>query len=285
MLSRLTNAVLMLAVIVLSSALLRTSRTTEQSQSAPSPAASPFADGAAAVDLNDDMLLLAGAFTPLEPQDLNGAVPGPLDRGGPIRESRDGPRGGDRRWSGSGGGIGPLTDDMADRCIEIAREVDPEIAARLAEARKTEPDEFDRQMRSGSFGRRLLALAQLKTHDPILYGQKISELSSAVQIDRTARQLRDLKNDPAASPGKIEELETNLRSLLQIQLAMSIKSRGDLICRFEERMQHMKDDLDRDVRNFQSTIDARMKLLLESPQQDDSQPAAPANPQPAPNAG
>ena len=283
MLSRLTNAVLMLAVIVLSIALLRTSRTTEQSQTVSSPMAAAFADGAAAVDLNDDMLLLAAAFTPLEPQDLSGAVPGdgPRDRGGPRR---DGSRGGDRRWDGPGGGMGPLTEDMADRCIEIAREVDPEIASRLAGARKSDPDEFDRQMRAGSFGRRLLALAQLKTHDPILYGQKISELSSAVQIDRTAKQLRDLKDDPDASLGKIEELETNLRSLLQVQLAMSIYARGNMICRFEERMQHMKDDLDRDVRNFQSTIDARMKLLLESPQSDD-QPAAPANPQPAPNAG
>src|SRR5262245_9791295 len=130
MLSRLTNAVLMLAVIVLTIALVRTSRTTEQLPSPPSTSASTFVNGVAAADLNnDDMLLLAAAFTPLEPQDLSAAMPndGPRDRGllRDGRDGRNGPRGGgDRRWSGPG--MGPLTDDMADRCLEIAREVDPE---------------------------------------------------------------------------------------------------------------------------------------------------------------
>lgn len=285
MLSRLTNAVLMLAVVVLSIALLRTSRTTEQSPSVPSPAVAALADGAAAVDLNDDMLLLAAAFTPLEPQDLNAAVPGdgPGDRGG--RDGRSGSRGSDRRWGGPGGGMVPLTEDMADRCIEIAQEVDPEIATRLADARRSDPDEFGRQMRSGGFGRRLLALAQLKTHDPILYGQKISELSSAVQIDRTARQLRELKKDANASLSKIDEVEHNLRTLLQVQLAMSIKARGEMLCRFDERRAELEKDLIREAQNFQSTIDARLKVLVESPQHDQPQPAAPANPQPAPDAG
>lgn len=293
MLSRVTHLVLLIAVIVLATALVRVSR---NQSFAPAPA-SGF--GAAASIAGDQAFLFSSAlFDPAaDPLNMDGAdfeafaladaaqadggtgvgagigdgardrSPGRGSGRGDWRDdrSRGGRDGGDRQWNGGGPGMQHLSDELVARCLEVAREVDDELADRLIDARNKNPEEFERQMKTGSFGRRLFSLAMLKTRDPILYGQKISELSQAVQIERVAKQLRELKKNPDASLGDLSALEAQLRMLLVTQFAMSMKARGDLLCRFEERAAEVRRDIEHDASNFQSIIDARMKMLASEP--------------------
>lgn len=284
MLSRVTHMVLLVAVAALTIALMQVSH--RSAVLAPSPAAEPKS-----VDLiaDNDLPMFGAALGPFDSGDLaielsgalamtdDSSMRDPQSAGaGSDRSPGRGP-GGDgrehRNWGGGGGGgddrgrggMPKITEEIAARCLEVAAEVDAELAQRLLDARKRNPDEFEQQMRAGGFGRRLLALAQLKTHDPLLYRQKISELSQAVQIERTVKQLRAARGKPDASPGEIESLEAQLRTLLQIQLAMSIKARGDLLCKFNDRVAELQKELERDAANFQSIIDARMKVLASDP--------------------
>lgn len=294
MLSRVTHTVLLVAVAVLTIALVRVSH--RNAFTLPTPTAEPKS-----VDLvaNDDLQMFGAALGPFDSGDLAGELSGALAmaedssiRGpqaataGPDRSSGRG-SGGEgrehRNWSGGGedrgrGGMPRITEEIAARCLEVAAEVDAELAQRLLDARKQNPEEFEQQMRAGGFGRRLLALAQLKTHDPLLYRQKISELSQAVQIERIVKQLRASRANPDASQGDIESLEAQLRTLLQIQLAMSIKARGDLLCKFNDRVAELQKELERDASNFQSIIDARMKVLTSDPPAAAGRNPADANP-------
>jgi hypothetical protein len=227
-----------------------------------------------------------------EDQDKDVAPPQPAGdrphgRGGPGGDDRrpgmpprDGLRGDgerDRERGRERGGPwtqhGPrmlMNPEMIARCLEVANEVDKELGARLAESRQKNPEEFDRSMRVGGFGRRLLALAELKQRDPDLYRAKLGELSQAVEIERTAKKLREARRN--ASQGDIDLYETELRRLLQNQLAMSIKARTELLCRLDERIAELRGEIERDAQNFQGIIDARLKVLANEP----ARPATPA---------
>lgn len=207
---------------------------------------------------------------------------------GDGRDSRgngDAQRGHGESFDRKRGGMPRFTEEIAARCLEVAAEVDSELAQRLLDARNRNPAEFEQQLRVGGFGRRLYALAQLKTHDPLLYRQKISELSQAVQIERKSKELRAAKADPDASLGDVHSLEMQLRTLLQIQLAMSIKARGDLLCKFNDRVAELQKELERDASSFQSIVDARMKMLTSESSTaasgDNAADAKPADAKPA----
>jgi len=326
-LSRLTNAVLLLAVVALSVALMRTA------QHAPAASSPMFAGNAQTVALAgadqaallpaallDELNLIAPAPQGGDADDVdwsglaghrasaddqaapqanpeqaaggganggaanaNGTGSGDADgsgahRGRPMRDRREGAFGPDHRPPADpsrdpsrGAEIlrQRLTPELVARCVEVAREVDKELGDRLADARDKNPQEFDRMMRQGGIGWRLLAMAQLKQHDPDLYRAKLAELQDAVQIDQVARKLREARRN--GSQGDADAYENQLRSMLQIQLAMSIKARGEMFCRLDERVSELRKDLEREAANFNKTIDARMKVLTaEAP------PAAPA---------
>lgn len=279
MLSRVTNAVLMLAVIAMAIALFRAHDQADEPRVGES---STVLSDLPAGDASEEAALLAAAMAPFETVSFNPEQSADSHRErNPSRGSDGGSAGarGDRSWSGRG--MPALTEELAQRCIEVAQEVDPELAQRLSDARTKNPQEFESQMRAGGFGRRLLSLAQLKTHDPRLYNDKIAELTLAVQIDRVAGQVREIRRNADASLSEVENLEGKLRALLQVQVALSIKARGEMLCRFEERAKELQTELDREARNFQTTVDARMAAITadgaQQPKADEAAPdAAPA---------
>lgn len=305
-LSRLTHALLVVAVIALSVALI-------QAHHAAGPQATINASPAgnamivtAPRDQTEVAILPAGLFDELDialaqsddlgiggfdsHQNGNSTPPsapkpaaGPEQAADPAnipldgQRDRPGRRGSMPDRGGSPHGPPRLTAELVDRCIEIAREADSELGSRLAEARDKNPQEFERLMRQGGFGWRLMSMAQLKQRDPELYKAKVAELSQSVQIERTAKQLREAKKN--GSQGDIDSYEHQLRTMLQIQLAMSIKARGEMLCHFDERVIELRKDLEREAVNFQTTIEARMKSLSTEPPA--AATVAPATPAPA----
>jgi hypothetical protein len=166
-------------------------------------------------------------------------------------------------------GSGPqLTPELVDRCIEVAYDIDADLGSKLQTLRAKDAAAFDQVMHQ--VGRRLLAMAQLKVRQPDLYQVKLSELFQAVQVNRVAANLRQAVREGNESQAQL--LEKQLRSLLQVQLAMSIKSRGEYLCSLEENMQKLRKDIDHEARHFQETIEGRLKHYKSG--SDTNEPAA-----------
>jgi hypothetical protein len=171
---------------------------------------------------------------------------------------------------------GPQLDpQVIDQCIEVARDIDPELGDELAAKRKNSAAEFDSEMQHGQVGRRLWAMVQLKQRDPDLYQLKISEITQSLLINRVAGRLQEAmtRDDPA----EVKALREQLRNLLQIQFAMSLKARGEYLCRIEDQVRALREEIDHDAANFHQIVDARMRVLLEQPASTDPTDVIPLN--------
>jgi len=158
------------------------------------------------------------------------------------------------------------TPDLIDQCLEVAAAIDPDLGIQLAAKRgKTDADEakFLKELQQSAVGSRLLAMTQLKNRDPELYKTKISELSSAMQVRRQAAQLREAMQ--SGSEGQVESLREQLRGQLRVQLALSIKARGDYICKLDERIHAARQQLERDVKHFDETVERELQALTQTP--------------------
>ena len=102
-----------------------------------------------------------------------------------LAQSDTGPKTG--RWTGSTHDSDILSASMIVRCMAVAREVDPDLAARLDMIRRDRSEaDFRRAM---SLARHLVGLVRLKEENPQLYGIKVAELHVQAQVDRTMEQL------------------------------------------------------------------------------------------------
>ena len=160
-------------------------------------------------------------------------------------------------------GTASKNQQLIERALEVAREIDPQLGRRLATLHEKNPASFERVMRHGSVGKNLFAMAHLKHRDPELYQVKLGEMMQTVQVNGAAAQLREaIRNNSA---GQVASLKKQLRTMLQIQLAMQIKNRGDYICRIEEQLAHAREELDREAGSFQETVEARLNALMQLP--------------------
>jgi len=158
------------------------------------------------------------------------------------------------------------TPELIDQCLEVAADIDPDLGIQLASKRgKTaeEQTKFLKELQQSAVGSRLLAMTQLKQRDPELYQTKIGELSSAMQVRRMAAKLREAMQN--GSEGQIESLREQLRGLLRVQLALSIKARADYICKLDERIHAARQQLEHDVQHFQESVERELQALTQVP--------------------
>lgn len=159
-------------------------------------------------------------------------------------------------------------------CLEVARDIDPELGRDLMRKHEENPAEFEQALRTGQVGRGLWSLVQLRQRDPHLYRLKISEMTQSLQINRKAAELHEASK--STDTGRIDSLKAQLRELLQLQLAMSLKSRGEYLCAIEEQVKKLRDEIEHDAKNFHSIVDARLKQYMENPPQTDPTAVIPA---------
>ena len=173
----------------------------------------------------------------------------------------------------------PWSQEMIDRCLDVAHDIDPDLASQLAQKRQKNPDEFESTVQRGQVGRRLQSMVQLKVRDPDLYRLKISEMTQTLQINRVAAKLQQAMQ--SSDLREAEALKNQLRQLLQIQLAMSLKSRAEYLCRIEEQVQRLREEIDHDAANFRTIVEARIQQVLQQPHQTDAAAVIPAAGRPA----
>jgi hypothetical protein len=179
-----------------------------------------------------------------------------------------------------GKGVGParqrgrdLSPKLVAQCLEVAQEVDPVLADRLAALRRQSDDRaFARAIRNA---RHLVGLAGLKERHPQLYEVKVQELRLDAQVTAVLAELAEARR---ASSAAADELEAELRELVRHQVAYSITARGMYLLRLQENIKSLRDQLAHDSANFENTVDRRMRRLLEDagPHSADERSPAPA---------
>jgi hypothetical protein len=157
-----------------------------------------------------------------------------------------------------------VTPDLVERVIEIARRLDPPMAAELRLLCDDQPERLERALRTSA--RRYVALADLQERDPDLYESKMMELETEIEIDRLARELISARK--SGDESQLSMLEERLRTQVRFHIALTIKARGDSIRRLEEHVKALRDELEEYAGNFDANVRSRMAEAIEQAQRE-----------------
>jgi hypothetical protein len=190
-----------------------------------------------------DGLVLASAFQ----------LPGPGDPADAAAQVPDGP-------SAEVRPARAMTPELIDQCLQVAREVDPDLFQRLEQLRRESTDQsFRSAIRSAPH---LVGLARLKEKNPRLYDVKIQELQVNARVDRVLGEL--VRAHRTGSP--VEELEDALHELVRLQVGYSIASWGMALREIRLHVKGLEEKLASDSENFQKTVDQKFQELLDQVQ-------------------
>ena len=154
-----------------------------------------------------------------------------------------------------------LSPEMVQRCLEVAPDVDPELAERLETLRKTRGETaFERSIRRA---RHLVGLVRLKDRDPRLYDVKVQELQLDAKVTRTLEALREARDFSGDGTILVDNLEEALYQLVRTQVSLSIASRGMYFQVLQDHVKAARAQLDEEGKNFRKTVEKRYRELLE----------------------
>ncbi len=146
------------------------------------------------------------------------------------------------------------------QCLEVARDVDPDLAERLETIRETKSEEELARAMLGA--RHLVGLARLKTEDPQLYDVKVKSLQLDAQVERLLDALIVTRQ---LSGGTAAEMEDQLNKLVTRQVGYSLIARGMYLKRLSDHVNELREQLEHDAHpaNFQAAVKSRMDELLQ----------------------
>lgn len=152
-----------------------------------------------------------------------------------------------------------LSTEQMDRIIAVARDLSPELAARLDEARSRDVDSFRAAL--GAQAKRLGSLAVLRERRPELYAIRIQELRLEAQVLALGEQLHS-----AIDAGRTDDaarLEATLRPLVLSFVDSNLRSRAVELASLDAMMRELRVDLERDARQRTDTVDQWVNALRE----------------------
>ena len=156
-----------------------------------------------------------------------------------------------------------ITPEFLDQCMEVAEQVNPEWAKMMRSVCERSPEDFERYLRQT--GRQLIGLVQLKQQDPGLYATKLKELHLEAHLKALTQKLRLLHAEGRDDSTEAAEVRSELRVLVQEQVALTLKSRGDYILRLEKHVDTLKKQLENDALSFFRTVEDRYQVLTTMP--------------------
>lgn len=145
---------------------------------------------------------------------------------------------------------------MLERVMEIAKEIDPELADRLSEMCQNDSEAFNRLVRRQ--GRRLGALIQLRESDPDLFEVKVNELKLDAEIFQVTKGIRELGVDKKTSDAQIAAL----RGLVRARTALSIRAQTLYIERLERHLEGLRERLADTSERFDEVVEASVEKLI-----------------------
>jgi hypothetical protein len=152
-----------------------------------------------------------------------------------------------------------LSTEQMDRIIAVARDLSPELAARLDEARSRDADSFRSAL--GAQAKRLGSLAVLRERRPELYAIRIQELRLEAQVLALGEQLHS-----AIDAGRTDDaarLEATLRPLVLSFVDSNLRSRAVELASLDAMMRELRVDLERDARQRTDTVEQWVNALRE----------------------
>lgn len=156
-----------------------------------------------------------------------------------------------------------ITPEFLDQCMEVAEQVNPAWAKMMRSVCERNPEDFERYLRQT--GRQLIGLVQLKQRDPGLYATKLKELHLEAHLKVMTQKLRLLQAEGRSESTEAVEVRSELRVLVQEQVALTLKSRGDYILRLEKHVDTLKKQLENDALSFFRTVEDRYQVLITMP--------------------
>jgi len=152
-----------------------------------------------------------------------------------------------------------LSTEQMDRIIAVARDLSPELAARLDQARSRDADSFRSAL--GAQAKRLGSLAVLRERRPELYAIRIQELRLEAQVLALGEQLHS-----AIDSGRTDDaarLEATLRPLVLSFVDSNLRSRAVELASLDAMMRELRVDLERDARQRTDTVEQWINALRE----------------------
>jgi len=179
----------------------------------------------------------------------------------PKGSERDHPRGGDKmridRMKPTGEGMSrAMPANMVEHIMEVASEIDPDLASKLSLMCEKDPEAFDKIIRRQ--GRRLGSLIRLREQDPELFEVKVTELKTDAEIYHVAESLRGQDNEDPTTLAKIAEL----KGLVRVKTAISIRSQMLSIERLERHIDALRIRLEDTSLRFDEIVVERLDQLL-----------------------
>ncbi|MBM44424.1 MAG: hypothetical protein CMJ36_05375 [Phycisphaerae bacterium] len=153
----------------------------------------------------------------------------------------------------------PLPPAFADRCLEVAEQLDPQFAAELRALCDLDPAEFERVIRRQ--GPRLTGLAELQSSDPVLYQKKLIELKADAEVHRLAGELQQLIEKDPANTDRIESLKKLLRGQLRIRLGFELHNQQLYIERIEEQLESLRARSACEREHFDEVVEAQLARI------------------------
>lgn len=177
----------------------------------------------------------------------------PLERDQMKRGQR-----GERGETSDRGSMGEMHPRMLGRMMDVAKEIDPELAEQLRCLCHDDPDALRSVMRRQ--GRNLSSLVKLKESDPELFEVKVSELKLDGEIYQITKSIRNLGPD-----GKVSEAQiASLRGLVRAKTALSIRAQTLSINRLERHIAAMREKIESTSENFDEVVEEHVERILQN---------------------
>ncbi len=150
--------------------------------------------------------------------------------------------------------VAPLTEEEIDRCLMVARDIDPPLHDGLLTLRDADPEAFRRRLASSQ---RLRFLAGLSRDEPHLYELKLIELRTDREVARLSEELRAAaERDDSVAVGT---LRPQLVAQMRVQQAFVLLARRQALDRMRERLEALERDYQQDV----ATVDERIRAEID----------------------
>ncbi len=145
---------------------------------------------------------------------------------------------------------------MIERVMEVAKEIDPELAEQLGTMCHDDPEAFKKIIRRQ--GRRLASLVHTRESDPDLFEVKLNELKLDAEIYQVTKSIRVLGVDEEVSQAQI----ATLRGLVRAKIALNIRVQTLSINRLERHVEALKERLTDTSERFDEVVEEQLEELL-----------------------
>jgi len=189
--------------------------------------------------------------------------PAPAAPGAPVASSpaeppaaapEQGPRRGDSpRWRPDG----PMSPEMVERVLAVARDVSPELAAQLEKVRSAAPEEMSQAMRQNA--RRLVALAILKDRNPALYAIRVEDVRLQLELRKLGEDFRAATE--AGNAAKAAALDAQIAAKVRTQVDVDLRARAQELVALDEQVKSMRDELVKEQRDTDARVAERIEAV------------------------